>query len=194
MSGISSLEVRRNIFHLILGIIIFFFVQNTNKLYASQSLGIAAVVGLFLSLFNLHYRIPVISWFLDKFDRPNDKKKFPGKGAFYLIVGSFLVVSLFDTTVASAAILILAVGDSVGHLVGASFGKISHPFHADKKLEGSIAGLVAATALVSFLVGFIPALIASFVAMLVEMVDFERFQVNDNILVPFVSALVLSLF
>ena len=191
---ISALEIRRNIFHLVLGVSLFFFVQNSSQEFASQAIGVTALCGLLVSLLSLNYRIPFISWFLDKFDRPADKNRFPGKGAFYFFVGSFIVVSFFSKDVASASIIILAVGDSVGHVVGASIGRISHPFHAEKKLEGTIAALIASVACVSWLVGFLPALLASAAAMLVEMVDFEKFQVNDNILVPLIAALVLSLF
>ncbi|MFQ5836281.1 MAG: HAD-IB family phosphatase, partial [Candidatus Bathyarchaeia archaeon] len=96
---------------------------------------------------------------------------------------------LFPPPINYASIMILALGDGFATLFGKKFGRTTFPFNKGKQVEGSIFG---------FLFGFIgalafvnptQALIASAVGMLVESLPTP---VSDNLTVPIVSGLVLT--
>ncbi len=186
-------ELRRNIFHILLGVIIVAFINLYPERVSLLVLAIILILGLFISLLSRVVSIPVVKWFLKTFDREEDMKKFPGKGALFFFLGSVTALYLYGVQIASAAILILAVGDSINLLVGKPFGRVVNPLDTKKMFEGSIAGFVAGFIVASLFVPLIYAIIASAVAMLVEMIDFKEMQVNDNILIPLFSGLVLWL-
>lgn len=149
------------------------------------------IIGVIISLISKTYKIPGIYQFLKFFDRPEDMQRLPGKGAIYFFLGSALSLLLFGKNIASAAIIILAVGDSMTYIIGKPFGKIKTPLSDKKLLEGAIAGWVLATAAAMLFVNFTAAVAASFTAMLVEFMDLGKRQVNDNFLIPIISGIVL---
>ena len=125
------LEIKRKIWHLMQGLIIVYFL-NLDNLWLSEYfpniLLFIAVAGLFLSMIAKHAKIPVIHHFLEHFERKKEKETFPGKGAFFYFVGCFFAVFYFSRPIASAAILILAYGDSLNHLVGKYYGRTNYSY------------------------------------------------------------------
>jgi len=150
------------------------------------------IAGLILSIASKKYRIPVIRWFLDNFEKPEYRKKFPGKGMLFLIAGCLLVLKLFPDNIAFASIAILAVGDPVSHLVAGNFkGKI----FKRKSLSGLLLGIIIASMAASLFVDFGTAFAAAAAALIAEIVVIKLGEdpVDDNIIIPLVAGTVIYL-
>ena len=91
-------------------------------------------------------RVPIISGIVDKTERDGVIDEFPGKGAITFFIGSLLALLFFGSNinVASAAIIILALGDSFSTLVGRRFGRHKIFYSSEKSIEGTIGGFVPA--------------------------------------------------
>lgn len=128
---------------------------------------------------------------LDIFDRHESEKNLPGKGAIALTFGLFLALYLFPLQIAKTCIIILALGDAGSAIIGKYFGKIK-PFKNNKRtLEGSLGGFILASIGATIYIPAIPAIIASAIAMISEY--FETEWLDDNIIIPVISGIVLSL-
>jgi dolichol kinase len=92
--------------------------------------------------------------------------------------------------VSSAAIAIFALGDSTASLFGGLISKKPLPFNKGKTLEGSLVGFFFAFLAGSFFISPVKALIGAAVAMAIECLPLP---VNDNILMPLCTGLVLML-
>jgi dolichol kinase/phosphoserine phosphatase len=108
----------------------------------------------------------------------------------YFAVGILLALLLFRVPVSSAAIAIFALGDSTASIFGGMISKNPLPFNKGKTLEGSLAGFFFALLAGSFFIPPVWALVGAAVAMIVECLPLP---VNDNILVPLCTGLVLAL-
>jgi len=188
----NNLELRRQIFHWIFGVVIvillmYGFIDKWILLYL-------IIIGLIVSFLSRKTKIPIIYWFLENFERPEEMKRFPGKGVITYLIGAFLVTLFFPLEIAMASILILAFGDSVSHIFGISYGKRKHLLNDKKFIEGSIAGLVAAFIGALVFLPWFEALAAAFFAMLAEAYEIRigKGQVNDNIVIPLVAAIVVT--
>jgi len=143
-----------------------------------------------LYLINLFYKPTVLQQLIHAFERTTNLKKYPGAGALTFVVGSTLAVILFSKPIAIASLLILAWGDSIGHLVQ---GK--HRFLNTKRTwESLIIPVIAATAAAQFFVPITPALIASTVVIFLESTELHlgRFTVDDNLFIPLLAGLILQ--
>jgi len=189
----NNLEIKRQFFHLFFGIVIvillkFGIIDKWILLYL-------ILAGIIVSILSKRMKIPVIYWFLQNFERSHDLEKFPGKGVITYLMGAFLVSLFFPAGIAMPAILILAFGDSISHIFGIHYGKRKHLLNDKKFIEGSIAGFIAA--FIGALV-FIPwneAFFAAFFAMAAEAIESKlgRAQVDDNISIPMVAAIVIKI-
>lgn len=183
-------EYKRQLFHAIFGVgIVILLIY---KILTPFILFLALLVGIALSLICMKYRVPVIRWFLEQFEREGTH---PGKGAICFLIGVLLAVKLFPEDVAYASIMILALGDSTAHFFGEKFGKIKHPLSKEKLLEGSLLGT-----LLGFLgaVIFVPplqAVIAATIAMIAEAmeIEFNNQLIDDNISIPLVAGVTILL-
>lgn len=191
---IDKLEARRQVFHILFGAILAFLIYF--ELIDFAILLIIGIIGLFTSLVSRKYDIPIITWFLNQFDREKDRKMLPGRGALYYIIGALIVYGLFTTQpdgkdIIVGSIMILALGDAVPHFV-AHMGKIKHPFSDVKYVEASLVGVMLAFLGSVFFVGHLEALLASFAAMFVEGIDLKiGWELDDNIIIPIVAATVI---
>jgi len=150
------------------------------------------IAGLIVSVASRKYKIPVISWFLENFEKPEYAKTFPGKGVLFLIAGCLLVLKLFPDNIALAAIAILAVGDPLSHLVAGSFkGKLLKR----KSLSGLLLSIILASFAASFFVDFAFAFIAAIAALISEILVIKLGEdpVDDNIIIPLVAGTILYL-
>ncbi len=189
--SIFLLELRRQSFHLFCGVVAAFLVWK--ELFYLRGFTVLLVGGLALSLLCKRYTIPIISTCLDYFDRPNERKILPGQGSLYLVAGILLTVLLFPKGIAAASILILAIGDSLNHLIGRFFGKIKTPLNPSKNIEGSmVAAIVCTLALLPFIPWW-KTLIASIIALTAELLEWEiiGWRINDNLVIPVVAGAVL---
>jgi dolichol kinase/phosphoserine phosphatase len=107
----------------------------------------------------------------------------------YFAFGIFLTIILFPTPASSAAIAIFAFGDSAASLIGGTFSRKHLPYNGAKTLEGSLAFLlfsfVGALTFVSPTIAILGAAIGTFV-------EYLPLPINDNLLIPLVTALVLT--
>ena len=189
----GGLEVGRKLIHFFTGFVLVLLLFY--NIIDFKILGLVVIIAVLLSFICLFYKIPFFYWFLTRLDRSNDLKYFPGKGAVFYILGAFLVVLFFDKNIASASILILAVGDSFGYVCGKYFGFTINPLNKNKYLEGSIIAVVVSFCSAFIFVSFVPALCGSIAAMFIESLDlkFLKFKLDDNILIPVVSGFVIYL-
>lgn len=193
--SINTVETKRKILHMVFGILIVlllaFGIVNVWHIF------ILIIISIIVSFFSQRHKIPVLNIILYNFERENDIKKFPGKGPIFYLIGIFLVLSFFPLSIALPSILILALGDSVGHFFGArQRRKIPHfkKQSSNKKfLEGFIAGIVAGFFAALIFVPWYEALAASLVAMIVERIEIKigAEEVDDNILIPLAAAIAI---
>ncbi|MBN1503331.1 hypothetical protein JW930_07365 [Candidatus Woesearchaeota archaeon] len=190
----ESLEIRRKLFHILFGIAIASSLLVLAKEQVLLILILFLIFGIASSiLVYFRIRLPLLSFFLNKFDRAEHLNNFPGKGAFYYVTGCFFTILLFPVKIAVASILTLAFGDSIASLVGKYYGRTKHPLNPKKILEGTIAGIAAATLSVVLFVPFAKALFATSVAMIVEALELKYFNIDDNLSIPLVTGAILLL-
>ena len=189
----NKLELRRQIAHFLLGILIAFLIEL--KLLSVNGLGLILVFGAIISLIYRYRPIPVIHEILVWLERPEDIKYFPGKGPFFLVLGALLSLLLFPIEVAKAAIIILAIGDSVSHIVGRYFGKIKVPFSKNKKIEGTVVAIGFSIFGALLFVDFTSAFLASLITMTVEAIYPDKIAkyLDDNLLVPLLAGGIIML-
>lgn len=189
----SKLELRRQIAHLVIGVIIVFLIEL--KLLTPSLLLVALIIGFILSLTYKKHPIPIIHELLQLFERPKDIATFPGRGFIFLILGAYLSLLIFPLSVAKGAIMILAVGDSISHLVGRYFGRTKVPFSSNKMLEGTIVAIVFSTLGALLFVDFSKAFLASLITISLEAVYPEKIAryLDDNIAVPLMAGVIMLL-
>ncbi len=189
----SKLELRRQIAHLVIGVVIVFLIEL--KLLTPNLLLVILGFGILLSFTYKRWSIPVIHEILQLFERPKDIATFPGKGPIFLILGSYFSLLLFPIDVAKAAIMVLAVGDSVSHLVGRYFGHTRVPFSQNKMLEGTVVAIVFSTLGALLFVSFQQAFLASLITISIESVYPEKMAkyLDDNLLVPLLAGTLMLL-
>lgn len=189
----ETLEIRRQIFHLLMGALIVVLYQI--KILTINIVFIIFLIGLIFSLISFKYRIPVIYWFLKNLEREQDLKENPGKGTMMYITGVLIVLLLFDEKIALAAIMILAVGDSVSHMVGKYFGKRKYRLENPKHIEGTAVGIFLASIAASLFVSSTLAFLGSAVAMVTEAIELRigKTMIDDNLVIPVIAGLVMHL-
>jgi len=193
----NELEIRRKIFHIILGIVVVLLIYNNIiKFWMSLTLLIA---GLVISLNSRRYTLPVIGWLLKIFDRP-EHKKFPGRGVIAILFSFTTLLLLRDSGILSnniilASIMIWTFGDSLSAIIGKTYGRIKHPFNDSRFIEGTVSGIVGGALGAFIFVPILPAIVASVIAITLESLELRllKHPIDDNLLVPLISALVLVL-
>lgn len=185
--GLNKLELKRQVFHALLGVVIVFGVLY--GLLTVKSLLMIFIVGAVISALSVRWKVPVVSWFLGHFDRKGEK--IPGRGAMFFVLGSLLVLALFPRHVALASILVLAFGDAAATLVGVHLGKIRSV--TMKTLEGFFAGACAGFLGALFFVDYVSAFAGSIAAMCFELLEIRlgRKVIDDNFMVPLAAGLVM---
>jgi dolichol kinase len=127
--------------------------------------------------------------------RPEELKEVKVTGTPFFLSGNFLVVWLFEPTVAVVSQLFLVVGDLMAALVGIAYGR--HTIYKNKSLEGFlgcffscvVAGILIfswATPLLTWTQQLILVTVGGFVASVVELVSGDGLF-NDNLTIPFAS-------
>ncbi|MBU0470820.1 MAG: SEC59/DGK1/VTE5 family protein [Nanoarchaeota archaeon] len=192
---LTKKELRRQIFHTLLGVIVILLISI--GILSPLSIFLIILVGMMISMISKRIKIPFVSFFLKHFEREEAMKKFPGKGVIFFFVGVLLSLQLFEKDIALASIMVLSLGDSVSHLIGKSFGRIKNIFNGDGKklLEGTLAGTLAGFFGALVFVPFPEAFLGAFGAMIVEVVkiDFNDLTLDDNLVVPLVAGTIMFL-
>jgi membrane-associated phospholipid phosphatase/dolichol kinase len=184
----NFLEFRRQAFHLCTGVCCVF--AHWAGILRLRFLAVILIIGLIISFISQRHKIPVISDILKLFDRARDKD-FPGRGAFYFLLGVFLTFLIFPVKIAYAAILILSFGDSLNHFISKPFHHCcaSIPWNKNKNILGVGLGVLAGTLAAQFFVPFYAAFLGSAVAIFLETIPFRirKFYIDDNIFVPLIA-------
>lgn len=190
----NNLELRRQIFHLAFGLAVVYLIYM--GILTDMAMFLLIIAGFLISLISKYARLPLIGWLLDRFEREENIKAFPGSGMLFFMIGALLSMKLFNENIALASIMILAVGDSVSHIVGAEFGAIPNPLSSNgKKLEGTLVGILVGFVAALVFVRPLEALLASVGAMIAEVIEleFNKRPVDDNIVVPLVAGTIILL-
>lgn len=188
-------EICRQFLHILIGISALLLIHY--RLLSSLSLLLLIIIGIMASFLSKRIWLPGFSFFLRHLEREEVKKTFPGKGLIFFFIGILLSIRLFEPDIASASILILTFGDSVSHVVGSGLGQLKNIFNGNsrKLFEGTLAGIIAGFCGAIFFVSPTEAFLACFAAMAAEVIqiDFNKYTLDDNVVVPLVAGTVISL-
>jgi len=118
------------------------------------------------------------------------KRQHDERGFIYFFIGIILTLLIFqfNMSVANAAILILLFGDSASTIVGRRWGRNKIPFQNRKTVEGSLAFLFVGLVVALTQVPLFPAFLGGLSGAIAEAYS----PIDDNIPIPLVSALVMS--
>ncbi len=133
--------------------------------------------------------LPVVSAITRNAASPTELYEFTA-APLYFAAGILLTLLMFPAPVNGAAIAIFTLGDSTASLAGGLISKKPLSFNKGKTLEGSLVGFFFAFLAGTFFVSPTLALIGAAVAMIIESLPLP---VNDNITIPFCTALALMI-
>ncbi len=128
---------------------------------------------------------PVLSSMIRKHEQDGDLT-----GASYILLTASVSIALFSKPVAIAAISFIIVGDAAAALIGRKFGRTKI---GNKTLEGSL-GCLAATFLVAVFTPGISLQVALLGALVATLVEAWPMGVDDNVSVPLLSGLAMTMF
>jgi dolichol kinase len=111
-------------------------------------------------------------------------------GASYILISVCLTVALFDKPIAIAALVFIIVGDTFAAIIGRKYGRLR--FSRNKTVEGSMACL-GSTLVASMFLPDIRLSVAATGAVVATVVEAFPLNVDDNISVPLISGLVMTL-
>ncbi|MDP3918429.1 MAG: hypothetical protein Q8Q35_00805 [Nanoarchaeota archaeon] len=184
---ISRLELRRQLLHLIFGL--FLITLLYLRIFNVYHLIGILVLGVLVSQLCIRYKVPLASWVMNNFERKKLRKSFPGRGPILFMIGSIIVVWLFPLKIALASMMMLAVGDALSHIFGKLLSRRTYK-HL-KSVEGTIMGI-----LFSFLGAmlFVNVAVALWGSLITMGLEGFKWRIDDNLYIPIVAALVMSLF
>ncbi len=108
----------------------------------------------------------------------------------YFALGILLTLLIFPAPASYAAIALFCLGDSTASLIGGTLSRKPLLFNKSKTLEGSLSGFFFAFLAASVFISPWMALLGAAIGMLVE---YLPLPINDNVLIPLVSGLALTL-
>jgi dolichol kinase len=191
-------EIARRFSHLFFGTLIAFLIYFDS--YNRNFFIVLTILGIILSFIAKRTDIFIISWLLKKFDRREDRIKFPGKGAIFMSFGiliSYVIFAEFLNSRMSAFVgaFLLGVGDSLSHLFGILIGRRRHILNPNKFAEGTIASILITSALLSLFINPLKALIITIVVLMFEVVEIRAFKarIDDNLIIPVFGAFLFYL-
>ncbi len=155
---------------------------------------VATIICLTVDFLRLHLN-PIKGIFIILFGSLLRRREFTSlTGGSYLLLASLASILIFDPGVFIAAISFLVIGDTVAAIVGLSVGKVKF---FRKSLEGSLAGLIGCL-LVAYIVTILPDKnltfrVAIWGAITATFVEALPIEVNDNVVIPILSATVMQL-
>lgn len=187
----QRLELRRQICHLVLVSALAFAVRF--RVLDVLALSFLLVSGTILSLIVSSRFLPLISPLLDLLERPAERRLLPGRGVIILFLATTLLLAIFPPIIVFYALLITAIGDAVGPLLGLFYGRHKLPWNRAKHWEGLIGSIFITGLVLTPDLGLGAALISASTAMIAESVPLavaDR-QLDDNLIVPFTAAITL---
>jgi dolichol kinase len=187
-------EIRRKTFHILGGLILAALIYY--EILTAWMVLLVVGVGIILSTIYTVYDVPIINYFLHRYERQHLRKKFPGKGVIYLFLALLVLMLSFEKDIVLAGIMIWAFGDSMSAIIGKHYPEgTRHPLNDLRILEGTIAGIIAGSIAAAFFVYWPFALIGATVSMAIESLDWKLYRetFDDNFFVPIVGSAVIYL-
>lgn len=121
------------------------------------------------------------------------RENFQFTGAIYVLTSAILCLCFFGKEVATIALTVMLICDSVAALIGRSVGKIK--IHKNKTLEGTLAFFVTAMGINLLFIPIYPfgikGVIACVVATLAELYE-DKIEIDDNLSVPMFFSVALT--
>jgi len=192
-------EITRAFLHMTLGILLLTFLSM--RIINGFHIFILLILSGLISLIYKKYKLPVISFFFENYERPKVLKRFPGKGLVTLLIGILLAYKLYPFDIAMTTIVVVSLLDPISRSFGMMFGKTINILDPKKKkyIEGHIMGGVASFLVSMIYVNPIESLIAALVGIISEsvIVQLNGESIDDNIVVPLavgVSILLLRMY
>lgn len=197
----SRPNYKRKLFHFFSGV--FCFILYAFFLTRAQALWLLCVVGGgILSLDVLRFYFPKMrNLSLQLFGtimRKEEMKRLTGSS--YYILGLAVVAFLFPKSIVLLAILYLAVGDPISSFFGTQWGT-TKVFSGKKSLEGAVANAVASCLVTAFYAisflhldsdkALVLTVLGTGISVFSEMLPIK---IDDNFVIPVLSATLLSLF
>lgn len=188
----DKLELRRQIAHITTGFAIIFLVHY--NLLSLEGLLLILIAGGILSYAMRTKEVPIATNLLKLFEREEYMKRFPGRGSFFFVCGSFLSLLFFSEEIAFAAIAIMAIGDAVNNIIGTYFGRIKIFYNKKKHVEGLVIAIITGTIAGVHFVPLFPAFVAATVALVIETIPLKvgLHEIDDNIVIPLVAGGLLT--
>jgi dolichol kinase len=110
-------------------------------------------------------------------------------GATNILIGLLIAVSLFPKEIAVASMLFLSAGDPTACLIGMSFGRVKI---GTKTLEGTLA-FITISLLVTWWIPNVPFWVKAIGAVTAGGLELFHGKLDDNLLIPPLSALIMYL-
>ena len=183
-------ELLRKSIHLIFSSIVplIYLFFNIPKIWMIILLGIGSVVIIIIDLGRSRdgWLSKIFAIFFNKMLRTHELH---GKltGASYVLIGAFILVTLFPKEIAILALLFTAIGDTAAALYGRRFGKIKI---WDKTLEGSIVGLIFCFIIALFFPQ-IPNIVKFSGAVAAMLIELLPINIDDNLRIPLFSGFIM---
>ena len=201
-------EFRRKAIHILFGILICSLIY-FDLFYLPLWLGILFLViisSFVLKKWKSYSKFAPQIWrplanFIFLFEREEEIRKFPLRGALTFFSGCILSYILFPKIIAISAIITLFVGDSAVALYGFYFGRIKNPLSPKKHLDATIFGIILNSIFLALFLPFWKGFLASVPALILENFMpipkikkiFFRLILDDNILIPLIAGSILML-
>lgn len=187
-----AFEVRRNIVHLLLGLITAAAILLFGSRPVAYALGLVLLACIPLLLAARKRRIIIVSEILDTFERKKPGKGLPARGAVFAGLGAMLAAFFFPAEIAAASVLALGVGDSLATVAGLVYGRTKLFYNKKKSMEGLLAGLAGVLVVTTIMFPLLPAALVALTASFFESLDYSRLRLDDNLVIPIAVAVVLS--
>lgn len=107
----------------------------------------------------------------------------------FFALGIILSLTLYPTQTGFTAITILTLGDGTARIIGKKLGRIVLPYNKVKKLEGTLGGILVSSWASLLFVTPSKAIATSIFSLIVESLPLP---INDNIIIPLIAGLVLT--
>jgi len=179
-------ETKRQIVHLLvcMGALAVLLLFSRNWLLA-LAFGVLLVGSLLINMTMRNSKISLVEWFVSEFER--EGVRLPGWGSACLATGVLILAAyLMSQTDIAAGLVVLGIGDGLSTLVGRR-GSRRLPWNPKKTAEGTLAFFIGSL-LAWVFIGPIAVLLAALAA-LAESLDLG---IDDNLVIPIVCAIVLS--
>ena len=190
--GLSIEEFWRQVVHLLFGSLTAFLVWIDFATLERVTIVIPLAFAV-MKLIQMDY-FPIFSPLLNRLERPEDLKKTPGRTVLAFLLSCWLLLFFFPKSIVLASIMIWTVGDAVGHMFGAAFGRVSTRINRLKNIEGIIIAFLFSVLAAGIFVPRTLALFGAGVGMLVELLPHTIFgrRIPDNFTIPFASAVAMA--